>query len=305
MKHIFVLNPVAGKGKAEIEILPKIIKAVKESGIDYEIHRTINVGDAEHFVKNRCRLNPNESLRFYAIGGDGTLNETANGAYGFENAEIAFIPAGSGNDFARVFKEYKYFRDIKRQIYGTSRPVDLIKYNNRYAINMLNIGLDCTVAVKAAELKNKPFLKGPMAYVGGIVPVLAVNKGFNLEVSIEKRAQYQGVFTLIAIANGAYCGGGFKGVPKAEIDDGLLDVSIVNKVNRRTSISLLAHYRNGTHLDIPKVKDIIIYEKCRSITVKSADTMQYCADGEVENTDELSVSIIPGAIHFSVPEGCE
>lgn len=305
MKHIFVLNPVAGKGKAEIEILPKIIQTVKDSGFDYEIHRTINVGDAEHFVRNRCRSNPNDNLRFYAVGGDGTLNETANGAYGFENAEIAFIPAGTGNDFARVFKEYKYFRDIRRQIYGTSRPVDLIKYNNRYAINMLNIGLDCSVAVKAAELKNKPFLKGPMAYAGGIATVLAGNRGFNLEVSIEDRTQYRGKFTLIAIANGAYCGGGFKGVPKAEIDDGLLDVSTVNKVNRRTLVSLLAHYRSGTHLDLPKAKNIIMYEKCKFITVKSTEAMQICADGEVEYTDELAVSIIPKAIRFSVPEGCE
>lgn len=305
MKHIFILNPVAGKSKAESAYLPKIIEAAKKTGIEYEIHRTINVRDAEKYARQRCLANKTEKLRFYAVGGDGTLNEVANGVYGSENAEIAFIPAGTGNDFARVFKEYKYFRDITRQINGTSRAVDLIKYNSRYAINMINIGLDCSVAVKAAELKNKPFLKGPFAYAGGIAAVLAGNRGFDLQISIEDSTEYQGLFTLVAIANGAYCGEGFKGVPKAEIDDGLLDVSIVNKVNRRTFVSLLAHYRSGTHLDIPKVKDIIIYEKCRSITVKSKNTMQICADGEVENADELSVSVIPVAIRFSVPEGCD
>jgi len=94
-------------------------------------------------------------------------------------------------------------------------------------------------------------------------------------------------------------------MPKAKVDDGLLDVILVNKVNRRTAISLLLQYRKGTHLDSPNSKDIITYVQCRSLSVKPAETMNICADGEIEAATELSISIIPAAIRFSVPQGSE
>ena len=148
MKHIFILNPAAGKGTAEAKILPGILAAAKSADIDYEIHRTINAGDACRFVQNRCLSEAERALRFYAVGGDGTLNEVINGAYGFVNAEIGLIPAGTGNDFPRIFKHPEYFSDISKQLTGQAHTIDLIRYNDRYLINMMNIGLDCAVVAK-------------------------------------------------------------------------------------------------------------------------------------------------------------
>jgi len=80
MKHIFVVNPAAGKGRAEKEYLPKIQQAVKKEGVSYEIHRTINIGEGETYVRRLLteRKDPAEIYRFYACGGDGTLNEVVN-----------------------------------------------------------------------------------------------------------------------------------------------------------------------------------------------------------------------------------
>ncbi|NLY70146.1 MAG: YegS/Rv2252/BmrU family lipid kinase, partial [Clostridiales bacterium] len=232
MKHIFILNPVAGKARAHTLILPDILKEVKQAGVDYEIHRTINVGDASNYVAKKCKENRDKVLRFYAVGGDGTLNEVANGAIGHDNAEIAFIPAGTGNDFARIFTNYKYFNDIKRQLKGTPKYIDLIKCNDNYVVNMLNIGLDCDAALKAAYFKNKTFLKGQLAYIAGVLTVFVANKGSELTITLEDGEIHTGEFTLVAVGNGAFCGGGFKGVPKAKPDDGLLDVRIIRKVSR-------------------------------------------------------------------------
>src|SRR5690554_4733033 len=110
MKHIFIINPAAGKGKIERTLLPRIIEASKRLNIDYEIHRTLGPGDAEQFIKRRCKGRNTERiqgidaelikddlitdksediLRFYSCGGDGTLNEVINGAFGNQNVEVA------------------------------------------------------------------------------------------------------------------------------------------------------------------------------------------------------------------------
>lgn len=303
MKHIFILNPVAGPRKAERQILPLIIETAKEQDIEYEIHRTINTGDGERYVRSCCLQEPDTNLRFYAIGGDGTLNEVANGAFGFANAEIAFIPAGTGNDFARIFPDPRAFSDIRAQIRGSAKPIDLIKCDDRLIVNVLNIGLDCEVVTKVEMLKEKFFLRGPFAYIAGVALVFAGNKGADLKVTLEDGSVYDREFTLVAIGNGAYYGGGFKGIPAAKIDDGLLDVSLINKVSRRKFASLIAKYCKGTHLGSPLAKDIITYVKCRALTIEPKDTIQICADGEVHRSGKLNISVLPAAIRFLVPEG--
>jgi diacylglycerol kinase family enzyme len=144
MKHCFVLNPVAGARNAEKVWLPRILAAVKEAGVEFEIHRTINVGDAAAHVRELCEKAPGARQRFYACGGDGTLNEVVNGLYGFENVELASVPIGSGNDFVRNFGTKPLpFLDFSAQIAGTAAPVDVMRYE--FAGNVGsggNVGLD-------------------------------------------------------------------------------------------------------------------------------------------------------------------
>ncbi|PKM85377.1 MAG: hypothetical protein CVU86_02860 [Firmicutes bacterium HGW-Firmicutes-11] len=307
MKHIFILNPAAGKGMAERVVLPKILKAVKETDVSYEIHRTMNVGDAEHFSRNRCIAHPEEDLRFYAVGGDGTLNEVVNGIVGFDHAELAFLPAGSGNDFARVFANPQYFTDIVRQIKGSAKPIDLLRYNERYCVNMINIGLDCEVVDEVVSLKKMTPLSGSMAYLAGIAVVFMGNRGFELSLTMEDGSTLSDEFTLVAIANGAYCGGGFKGATNAVIDDGLLDINIVKKLSRHAFLALLPHYKKGTHLQQKIAQKFISYHQCHSISIRPTgiEPIKICVDGEIEFAKEITVTIVSKAIRFSVPEGCE
>ena len=165
MKHIFILNPVAGHQDAESKFLPRILEAVKAEDVDYEIHRTMNIGDGENYVRNRCIAFPDEKLRFYAVGGDGTLNEVANGVFGFPNAEIASAPAEPAMILLATFSIPKLL-DIKSQIRGRSKKIDLIQYGDRIIVNMLNIA-DCEVVTKMEAIKEKTFLRGPLAYITG------------------------------------------------------------------------------------------------------------------------------------------
>lgn len=338
MKHIFIINPAAGKGKAAKVFLPKIIEVSKMLGIDYEIHRTIAPDDARRFVKKRCEAavsgtEPGEILRFYACGGDGTLNEVVNGAFGYENAEAAMIPAGTGNDFPRNFGDLKLFEDIERQITGEARPVDIIRCEAvpanpitgsvslsyeldsifesdpdpvvRYGVNMFNIGFDCNVVAKTAEIKSHPFVPGPLAYGLGVAIILVKKEGVDLEFCFDGGEVHRGAVMLAAIGNGAWCGGGFRGVPRATVDDGLIDVSIVENVSRRTFLSLIGKYRKGTHLEDPAAEKIITYRKCKKLTILPYDTVKFCSDGEITTVGETTFEIVSGGIKFSVPQGCE
>ncbi len=321
MKHIFIMNPAAGKGKAGKVFLPRIIETAKKMEIDYEIHRTIAPGDATHFVNGRCQegkagMKKEEMLRFYACGGDGTLNEVANGAYGYENVEVAMIPAGTGNDFPRAFSNFHYFEDIKRQILGKAKQVDLVRYevlkpddfsgsNVHYGINMFNIGIDCNVVDEVAEIKKYPLIAGPLAYALGVGIVLRKKEVVNLEIRFDEEEIHRGNIMLIAIGNGSYCGGGFKAVPKASIDDGLMDVSIIENINRRTFLSLIGKYRKGTHLEQTVTSGIVKYKKCKRLTITPQNRIKMCTDGEISMVGQTTFEIIPGGFKFSVPQGCE
>ncbi len=309
MKHIFILNPVAGKGKSEKQFLPLIHSVAKEMGVEYQIHRTINIGDGERFTKLKCqqRESEKELLRFYACGGDGTLNEVTNGAVGFKNVEIGFIPAGTGNDFARNFENTKDFSNIKCQINGKAKPIDLLKYTidekePKYCINMFNLGFDCNVVIKMEELRKYSFIAGSPAYGAGVGLALIKKDTLDLSIVMDNGIERKGEILMMAVGNGKYSGGGFKGLPEASMEDGLMDISIVKNVTRLELVSLIGSYRKGTHLTTKLGKRIVTYEKCQKIQIKDEKQFFICIDGEVDQGSNLQVEMEVKGILFSVPQ---
>ena len=277
---------------------------------------------------------PGSVLRFYACGGDGTFNEVVNGCYGFMsekdgrdkaddgnagcgrgfdrgNIEVANIPVGTGNDFIRNFDDAGDFSNIALQLRSSARPCDLIRYSGmcdgayttKYSANMFNIGFDCNVVDKTDSLKKKPLLFGPMAYLAGVGIMLIRKEGADLKVEFDDGFVYDGKMLLIAIANGCFCGGGVKGIPKAVTDDGLIDVSLIKDTSRRNFVRLFPKYSKGTHLEDPRTDELIIYKKCKSLTVTpNNDEMKLCIDGEISMAGEMKFEIVPGAIRFVVPD---
>jgi len=304
MKHVFVVNPLSGKGVLNRELISELDRM----RLDYYL--TKRAGDGENYIRETCMANPSEKIRFYACGGDGTLHEAVNGIFGFENAEAACVPIGSGNDFIRNFgMPAENFKDIGRQLSGNAVNVDVIKYQGaaggpaaRYAVNMFNIGFDCNVVIKTAEIKKYPFIKGPFAYFLSILIMLVKKEGADITIDFDDGASYRGRVLLTAIGNGAFCGGGLKGVPRADVSDGLIDVCIVKNVSRRVFISLFGKYPSGEYIEDKKAKDIVIYKKCKSLTVKNREPVwNLCVDGEIETAGEARFEIIPNAIRFSLP----
>lgn len=310
-RNIFILNPAAGQGKA-VELKDDILKAAKELSLDVEIYHTKEelYGEvlANQLAKTATKDKP---IRLFACGGDGTLNEILNGIVGYEHVEVGVLPLGTGNDFVRNFSSPSDFLNIKNQLLGESVDTDIIKYRwdkddyhcERYCINMFNIGFDCNVVDAAAHLKKRPMVSGSMAYLAGVVQMLIKMKGANLKVEFENGSVFEDKMLLIAIANGCFCGGGVKGVPKAVTNDGFMDVSIVKTCSRSKFLKLFPRYMKGTHLETKAAKDLVIYKKCKTLSLtKREEPIMFSTDGEITYADSISFEIKPKEVKFIVPK---
>ena len=300
MKHHFIINPAAGKGTLTRSLTARIRERCDSRGVDYLIYETTAPGDAERYVRDALASDTG-SHRFYACGGDGTLCEVINGAPVCDRAEFALIPIGTGNDFCRNFDDRAAFFDIDRQLDGTPVRCDLIRYNDRYSINMLNIGFDCNAANATISLKKKKYIPSGMAYVSGVAVSLFHKMTTPMHLELDGGEVIERPLLLITVANGRFYGGGFRSNPLASLNDGLFDVNIIEKVSRLTFLSLVGSYKAGTHLE--QAKKFVTYRQSSSLLLRFPQEIPICVDGEIERAQELRISLCPRVLSFVVPSG--
>lgn len=312
MRTIFIINPCAGQGKH----IDKLEAAIKENSdklnISAEIYLTKSVGDAETFTRHILEnASKDEVVRFFACGGDGTLNEVANGAFGHDNAQVGVVPIGTGNDYIRNYGNSKLFMNIGAQLKGQARAVDVIEYagvidgrqQTRYCVNMFNIGFDCNVVDKTVEMKTKPLISGSMAYLLSVLAILSKKKGANLGITVDGEMVHNGPNLLCAIANGSYCGGGMYSSPQANTDDGLMDVNIVFDIPRTRFLSIFPSYKKGTHFDRKGIESVIQAYPCKEAVIEPLDgEMRLCTDGEISTTETITMKVKNKAFNFIIPE---
>lgn len=315
MKHVFIINPNGGrKGKLE-KFCNNIKQSAERLGIDYELYFTKGPKDCEKHARELCMAVAvrGEKLRIYGCGGDGTVNELVNGVIGFENVEIGVIPMGTGNDYIRNYGDLDDFRDIESQIKGIARTSDLIKYRaeyngevtEAYCANMFNIGFDCNVVDMTNRLKQLPLINGSLAYLLGVAAMFIKKKGADLKIEFQDGTVKDGPILLAAVANGCFCGGGIKSAPESILDDGLMDVNIIDDVTRMFFINIFPSFRKGTHLGHEKVinSNVIRYTKEKALTITAnGESLRLCVDGEIFTQKKVEFTMAEDAVKFIVPE---
>ena len=299
MKHIFILNPAAGKGNKLNLFEEELHTIAKEKAIDYEIYHTSGVGDATRFVRETCAAHAEMPLRFYACGGDGTINEVVSGAVGFENAEVALMPIGTGNDFVRVLGKREDFLDVAVQIVAEAVPFDVIQWNDKYCVNMMNIGFDGEVAARASRAKK--YVPSGLAYICGVAgEVIKMTKArFRLTMDGKDMGEKQVQISLYA--NGSFCGGGFRAAPYADLHDGLMDVCFIRPVSRLTLIRLIGSYKKGTHMLLKDTEKYFEYYKCSEVRLEFGKPQRICIDGEIEECETLCIKALRDAVRIVLP----
>lgn len=311
MRHIFIINPNAGQKGRKQDLKDRINAAAETTGIPVEIYETTGSGDGEAYVRVICQSQrAEETVRFYACGGDGALNEIVNGIYGFAHAEAGCIPIGTGNDYVRNYGTVEDFLNIEEQLKSKSVYSDLILYRgmvggekqSRLCVNMFNIGFDCNVVDQASRTKKWPLVSGPFAYLLSVAIILIKKKGADLCIEYGDGKRFDGKMLLVAVSNGRFCGGGIQCSPRALPNDGFIDINLVKNVSRRLFIRLFPKYAKGQHLEVERLKDLIIYEKCKKLTITpNQNEMRLCTDGDIASAGRVTFEIVPNAVKFAVP----
>jgi len=303
MESYFLINPVSGGGQA-MSYLPAIEDAISVMK-NCHLHTISAKGGACSFVRKIAESG--KPCRFYAVGGDGTLNEVVNGLHGYENAQAGFIPSGTGNDFVRCFTGTKHFENISDQLAGNTMEIDTIQVtlddnNPMRFVNMMNIGFDCNVVIRAGQMRSS----GPFAYIKGVLMELfSKNWGFRLNVKFDDGSEYDSTALLFTLANGRYCGGGFLSSPFAELDNGYIDAAVIDKISRLMLLKLLGSYRNGKYIKNQNIQNIITYRRCRKIVLEVENRQGVSLDGEIFRFKEAELSVDNKSVKFIVPRGAE
>ena len=302
LQHIFIINPTAGKSDSRPRIYDMAASLRTRHDLDVQCILTKRQGHATELAKKLCQSG--EELRFYACGGDGTLNEVANGIIGFDNAAMSVIPIGTGNDFLKNFGDHMdKFRDAENLWNGPQFPLDAIQVNDRVAVTIACSGIDARVASDVHKFSESPILDGKSSYI----VALAANFLFR-SITSHWTVTLDGVaaekdYALVAVCNGRYYGGGFMPVAEARMDDGVLNTLMVDKVSLMTFLKFVGPYSKGGYDRFPHLarcstaKDIIISSKKKDITT--------CLDGECITTDYVHIRLADKKLNFFGPEGCD
>ncbi|MBO7677895.1 MAG: YegS/Rv2252/BmrU family lipid kinase [Erysipelotrichaceae bacterium] len=301
MKNIFIVNPKAG---AE-DNLQLVKRKIAEAGLQdqCDIYVTLSKGNATIFAEEYIKEHPGEEIRFIACGGDGTICEVFNAAIHKENVSVSVFPCGSGNDFVKVFGGPERFMDIRKIIEAPSRKIDVLKVGDRYSINVVNFGFDTTVAIQVNKDRDRTGKGSKSSYTKGIIKALITSMKNDFKVYADgELLDTSGVALLCTLGNGQYVGGSFRCSPRAVLDDGLIEVCLVKTISRLKFVQLIKSYTEGTHLDDPKLQNIIIYRQAKKVDVEAPEGFAFSLDGEIVYQNKFSVEIDEKALNLAVPE---
>lgn len=301
MRHIFITNPAAGKKDRTISAASHIGQLCKRLGLEYEIFVTEYPGHAGEIVDQQRAAHPDQVLRFYACGGDGTLNEVAGAAVQHDHTQVTHYPMGSGNDFIRMFQDLERFQDLEELICGDVLELDYLQTSSGVSVNIFSVGVDARISADMQKYKRLPLLSGSAAYIVAIAEHFV--RGLCRPCRIEVDGQvFDGTQTLALAANGRFYGGGFYPAPDADPADGLMDVMLVRRVSRLTAARVIGMYQKGHAKDLPEYITVL---RAKEMKITSTDGKPFVLnlDGENRNADEIHVCIPDRKMHFVVPKG--
>jgi diacylglycerol kinase (ATP) len=291
--HYFIVNPVAGKGRCP-GIMQGLSERLKSRGIDYEVVFTKAPGHAEELA-NEASKGGCEAV--VAVGGDGTVMETAAGLLkAGGNAALGIIPGGTGNDYRRSFGiPMDAAGALGIVLDGKARCADAGLFNGKPFFNIGSVGFDVTVVEESGKMKKT---LGALSYYAAVFKTLASYKCKKMRLWINGVLQEKEIL-ISAIGNGLFYGGGMKVLPKAEPCDGSFDVCVVDRISRFKIAMLFPQFTTGSHGKFPFVK----FYRCEKVVIESmGEPFSVQTDGEIwPGVTSAEFSILPGALMVLAP----
>jgi len=302
MKHLFIINPAAGGKIIRFEDTLRDVRAFADS-LDQPHEVYVTKAPMDACCKIAAEAEMADELRVYSCGGDGTLNECANGAANRANVALTKYPCGTGNDFLKTFglENVKRFSDLRALVEGTVHPLDLIDCSGRYCINICSVGIDARVGRDVHKYSGIPIIGGATGYV--VALVVNVIRGVTQKFYIKTEfGVLDSEITLACACNGRFYGGGFNPVPDAIPNDGEIDFLIVNPVSRLKMIQVVGKYAKGMYREYP---EYITHVRGSYMEIKCDSEFVVNIDGEAVYAEDICFKVVPNGINFIFPAGMD
>ena len=285
----FILNPIAGKGRS-LRVLDRITDFLKVRGVGYTVHFTKYAGHASELARELSRA----PADLVVIGGDGTVSEVLNGIECFENVALGIIPCGTGNDFAESARLPADPKDAMEVVLsGESKFTDFIKLGEKRCMNVAGIGID----VDVLERYNRKKHRTKFTYMKCLISALIALKWMNFDLEVDGKNLGRREAMITSVANGKYFGGGMMISPASVIDDGKLDLVIVNKIPKRKMPGPLLGFKKGTLLKYDFVESI----PCKKVRILSDAKKLVNVDGELFASPVFECEIVSDALKMYRP----
>ena len=293
MKFMLIVNPFSGK-KQGLKILEKIQPYFLRSDIEIEVIKTGYSGHAENIAKEFDITKYNGMV---IIGGDGTFHEVVNGILNRGDQKkipIGIIPAGSGNSFMQDLDLVDPVKAVQLIISNQTRLIDVMRLQMgdeiRYGINLIGWGMVTDVGLTAENIR----WIGPIRYTLAALFQILFKRSKKAILEIQNKV-INTKFMFIIGCNSIHVGKGMKMAPKAHIDDGLIDVVVVDdEISRMRLLSVLPKLYKGTHIFEPEVK----YYQSNEFSIFTEKNNILNIDGEITGNTPIKVDVIPQTIEI-------
>ncbi len=282
MYHL-ILNPVAGRKKA-LKNLETVERLFEKRNIEYAVHKSLAERDATQIARD---LTKNGETELIVLGGDGTLHEVLNGIENPSACRLGLIPSGTGNDFADTAGIPLNAEKAALQILeGVARDTDYLEINGVRSMNVAGLGMDVEVLEHCRQGK----MKGKIKYVMSLLKCLFAFKGCQIVVKSEGREEAHSVL-LAAACNGRCFGGGIQVCPAANVEDGKLDVIVVDCIGGKWKIiKAFMILMKGGILEYPATT----HYTCEEVSFLPLSPCSVQLDGEIYKELPFNVKVKSG-----------
>jgi diacylglycerol kinase (ATP) len=292
---LIVFNPQAGQGVMLQQALEQAAQIWRQQQWQVELQPTRWAGDATFWAAQAAAQGYDLVV---AAGGDGTVNEVANGLVGTPTA-LAVLPVGTVNIWAR---ELGLPMDVARSatafLKAQLKSVDLGKAGDRHFLLMAGVGFDAAVTAGVCPQEKKRF--GAIAYIKQALHLAWRWRGVRSLIRIDGR-RVRGRILMVVIGNSQLYGGVFKMTAHATIDDGRLDVCVIKGRNLLTApLRLLSIFTRRYNLD-PKVE----YYRATRVSIQGKRTLPVQVDGDYLGKTPMNFEVVPAGLWVLVPPSAD
>jgi YegS/Rv2252/BmrU family lipid kinase len=284
-----IVNPEAGGGRAR-DLLPDAERALRNHGLAC---RTVLTEGLEHGIANAREAVAAGEVPV-VMSGDGLIGQIG-GALAGTGATMGIVPAGRGNDLARVLEVPTEVEGAAAVIAaGVSREIDVGELGGRRFLGIASCGFDSDANRIANEAR---IVRGNLVYLYAALRALAAWKPARFELGLDgERVTTRGYS--VGVCNSKAYGGGMYAAPDAELDDGLFDVVWMEDVSKsRFLFKVLPRVFKGTHVELPEVR----IQRASTVEVSADRPFTVYADGDPLADLPTTVTLLPRALRVLAP----